>query len=108
VTHLQEIAGAAKQADIPETTLYLVELCASQINGCGVCVDIPTGQRRGSPSSTDSISTATSTSTRHVPTCSAASAGPTRRGSNTRAPSSSHTQSRSADLLRRRIAEVST
>ncbi len=37
---LQEIAGAARKADIPETTLYLVELRASQINGCGVCVDI--------------------------------------------------------------------
>ena len=37
---LQGIAEAAKQADIPETTLYLVDLRASQINGCGVCVDI--------------------------------------------------------------------
>jgi AhpD family alkylhydroperoxidase len=37
---LQEIAAAAKGADIPATTLYLVELRASQINGCGVCVDI--------------------------------------------------------------------
>ena len=37
---LQGIAESAKQADIPETTLYLVELRASQINGCGVCVDI--------------------------------------------------------------------
>jgi AhpD family alkylhydroperoxidase len=37
---LQELAGAARHADIPETTLYLVELRASQINGCGVCVDI--------------------------------------------------------------------
>ena len=37
---LQGIANAARQADIPETTLYLVELRASQINGCGVCVDI--------------------------------------------------------------------
>ena len=37
---LQEIANAAKQADVAETTLYLVELRASQINGCGVCVDI--------------------------------------------------------------------
>jgi AhpD family alkylhydroperoxidase len=37
---LQEIADAARKADIPDTTLYLVELRASQINGCGVCVDI--------------------------------------------------------------------
>jgi AhpD family alkylhydroperoxidase len=39
---LQEISNAAKQANIPETTLYLVELRASQINGCGVCLDIHT------------------------------------------------------------------
>ena len=37
---LQGITTAVKQADIPATTLYLVELRASQINGCGVCVDI--------------------------------------------------------------------
>ena len=37
---LQGITNAVKQADIPATTLYLVELRASQINGCGVCVDI--------------------------------------------------------------------
>jgi AhpD family alkylhydroperoxidase len=39
---LQGIGNAVKQADIPETTLYLVELRASQINSCGVCVDIHT------------------------------------------------------------------
>ena len=39
---LQGVSNAVKQADIPETTLYLVELRASQINGCGVCVDIHT------------------------------------------------------------------
>jgi AhpD family alkylhydroperoxidase len=39
---LQGVGNAVKQADIPETTLYLVELRASQINGCGVCVDIHT------------------------------------------------------------------
>jgi AhpD family alkylhydroperoxidase len=37
---LQGIASAIKRTDIPETTLYLLELRASQINGCGVCVDI--------------------------------------------------------------------
>jgi AhpD family alkylhydroperoxidase len=41
---LQGMAKAAKQTDIPETTLYLVELRASQINGCGVCVDIHSRQ----------------------------------------------------------------
>ena len=37
---LQGIGKALKQADISATTLYLVELRASQINGCGVCVDM--------------------------------------------------------------------
>jgi AhpD family alkylhydroperoxidase len=35
----QGLGNAARQTDIPETTLELVELRASQINGCSVCVD---------------------------------------------------------------------
>ena len=37
---LQQLGASATHAGIPETTLYLVELRASQINGCSVCVDI--------------------------------------------------------------------
>ena len=37
---LQGLGGAAKQSDVPETTLYLVELRASQINACSICVDM--------------------------------------------------------------------
>jgi len=37
---LQELGAAASASGIPETTLYLVDLRASQINGCSVCVDI--------------------------------------------------------------------
>jgi AhpD family alkylhydroperoxidase len=37
---LQGLGNAVKQAAIPETTLYLVELRASQINGCSICVDM--------------------------------------------------------------------
>jgi AhpD family alkylhydroperoxidase len=37
---LQSLGTAIKHADVPDTTLYLVELRASQINGCSVCVDI--------------------------------------------------------------------
>ena len=37
---LQGLAAAVKQAGVPETTLYLIELRASQINGCSVCVDM--------------------------------------------------------------------
>jgi AhpD family alkylhydroperoxidase len=37
---LQALGAAASGAGIPETTLYMVHLRASQINGCSVCVDI--------------------------------------------------------------------
>jgi AhpD family alkylhydroperoxidase len=37
---LEQLGNAAATAGIPETTLYLVNLRASQINGCSVCVDI--------------------------------------------------------------------
>jgi AhpD family alkylhydroperoxidase len=36
----QQLGEAAKSGGVPETTLYLIELRASQINGCSVCVDI--------------------------------------------------------------------
>ncbi|MDE3026516.1 MAG: carboxymuconolactone decarboxylase family protein, partial [Acidobacteriota bacterium] len=37
---LQGLGSAARKAGLPETTLSLVELRASQINGCSVCVDM--------------------------------------------------------------------
>ncbi|MGA9859000.1 MAG: carboxymuconolactone decarboxylase family protein [Solirubrobacteraceae bacterium] len=37
---LKNLSASATTAGIPETTLYLVHLRASQINGCSVCVDI--------------------------------------------------------------------
>jgi AhpD family alkylhydroperoxidase len=37
---LQRMADAPKKAGVPETTLYLIELRASQINGCAVCADM--------------------------------------------------------------------
>jgi AhpD family alkylhydroperoxidase len=37
---LQALGAAATTAGIPETTLFMVDLRASQINGCSVCVDI--------------------------------------------------------------------
>jgi AhpD family alkylhydroperoxidase len=36
----QQLAASAATAGIPDTTLYMVHLRASQINGCSVCVDI--------------------------------------------------------------------
>ena len=37
---LQKLSHSANRAGLPETTLKLVELRASQINGCSVCVDM--------------------------------------------------------------------
>ena len=37
---LQRLGAAIKHAGMPETTLLLVELRASQINGCSVCADM--------------------------------------------------------------------
>ncbi len=37
---LRDLAASASTAGIPETTLYLAQLRASQINGCSVCVDM--------------------------------------------------------------------
>lgn len=38
----QQLAGSARHAGIPDATLAMVTLRASQINGCSVCVDIHT------------------------------------------------------------------
>ncbi len=43
---LQTFSLAAKHAGLPETTLYLVELRASQINGCSICVDMHSRELR--------------------------------------------------------------
>jgi AhpD family alkylhydroperoxidase len=34
------LGAAAKKGDVPQTTLFLVHLRASQINGCSFCVDM--------------------------------------------------------------------
>jgi AhpD family alkylhydroperoxidase len=34
------LGAAVRHSGVPATTLYLIELRASQINGCSVCVDI--------------------------------------------------------------------
>jgi len=43
---LQKLSDAVRQTGIPETTLSLVELRASQINGCSICVDIHSRELR--------------------------------------------------------------
>jgi AhpD family alkylhydroperoxidase len=37
---LRNLAKASEQGGVPKKTLDLVHLCASQINGCSVCVDM--------------------------------------------------------------------
>ena len=37
---LQKLSSATQKAGVPATTHYLVELRASQINGCSICVDM--------------------------------------------------------------------
>jgi AhpD family alkylhydroperoxidase len=37
---LQRLGAVVRHSDLPATTLYLVELRASQINGCAVCADM--------------------------------------------------------------------
>jgi AhpD family alkylhydroperoxidase len=37
---LQALAAAAEDKGVPSSTIALVQLRASQINGCGVCVDM--------------------------------------------------------------------
>jgi AhpD family alkylhydroperoxidase len=37
---LQELGTAVRKSGVPDATLYLVELRASQINGCSICIDI--------------------------------------------------------------------
>jgi AhpD family alkylhydroperoxidase len=39
---LQKLGAVSRHTGVPETTLYLITLRASQINGCSVCVDIHT------------------------------------------------------------------
>jgi len=43
---LQRLGAVARQSGLPESTLHLVEVRASQINGCAVCLDMHTREMR--------------------------------------------------------------
>jgi AhpD family alkylhydroperoxidase len=43
---LQRLGAVVRQAGIPEATLAMIELRASQINGCSICVDMHSRQLR--------------------------------------------------------------
>ena len=51
----QALGASATSAGIPETTLYMVELRASQINGCSVCVDMHTRELENAGESSERI-----------------------------------------------------
>jgi AhpD family alkylhydroperoxidase len=54
---LQQLGASATSAGIPDTTLYMVQLRASQINGCSVCVDIHTRELEHAGESSERIHT---------------------------------------------------
>lgn len=43
---LQRLGASARMAGVPATTLYLIEVRASQINGCSVCLDMHSRELR--------------------------------------------------------------
>jgi AhpD family alkylhydroperoxidase len=51
----QNLAASATAAGIPETTLYIVHLRASQINGCSVCLDIHSRELKHAGESSERI-----------------------------------------------------
>ncbi len=54
---LQQLGASATTAGIPDVTLYLVHLRASQINGCSVCVDIHSRELEHAGESSERINT---------------------------------------------------
>jgi AhpD family alkylhydroperoxidase len=54
---LNNLGASARTGGIPETTLYMVHLRASQINGCSVCVDIHSRELEHAGESSERIHT---------------------------------------------------
>jgi AhpD family alkylhydroperoxidase len=52
---LQKLGAATKKAGLRETTLLLVEVRASQINSCSVCLDMHTRELKGAGESDERI-----------------------------------------------------
>lgn len=53
----RQLGASASQAGIPETTLFMVQLRASQINGCSACVDIHSRELELAGESSERINT---------------------------------------------------
>jgi AhpD family alkylhydroperoxidase len=54
---LQRLGTVVRHAGLPETTLYLIELRASQINGCAVCADMHSRELKAAGESDERIFT---------------------------------------------------
>jgi AhpD family alkylhydroperoxidase len=54
---LQRLGTAVRKGGLPETTLYLIELRASQINGCAVCADMHSRELKAAGESDERIFT---------------------------------------------------
>ena len=54
---LQKLGASATTAGIPDPTLYMVQLRASQINGCSGCVDIHSRELEHAGESSERIHT---------------------------------------------------
>jgi AhpD family alkylhydroperoxidase len=52
---LQKLGAAARRAGVPATTLYLIEVRASQINGCSVCLDMHSRELKAAGASDERI-----------------------------------------------------
>jgi AhpD family alkylhydroperoxidase len=54
---LRQLASVSEQAGVPQSTLILVALRASQINGCSVCVDMHSRELKAAGESDERILT---------------------------------------------------
>ena len=54
---LQRLGAVVRHADLPASTLYLIELRASQINGCAVCADMHSRELKAAGESDERIFT---------------------------------------------------
>ena len=52
---LQKLDAAARESGVPAATLYLIEVRASQINGCSVCLDMHTRELKAEGESDERI-----------------------------------------------------
>jgi len=52
---LQKLSAVARHSGIPASTLYLIEVRASQINGCSVCLDMHSRELKATGASDERV-----------------------------------------------------